>query len=217
MQQVALKINDLAEIVCSGTHFPLFHQTSRPRGGTVFLTQDRRKGSERLIRTSNIEKKGRGGGGVTADAHKRLRMTSASPSDTNLQENKLESNAAKCFLLSDDSGAELRSRSAAPAAAQARQRNGGTFEVRACTNAFQPQVDPAQVKARSAPNWAETLRSTSKTSTLGNVHCRSSVSIYCIIRIYVYIYTCIYCISVYIFFTTVISIPNTDREQDRPG
>lgn len=137
-------------------------------------------------------------------------MTSASPSDTNLQENKLESNAAKCFLLSDDSGAELRSRLAAP---------GGTFEVRACTNAFQPQVDPAQVKARSAPNWAGTLRSTSKTSTLGNVHCRSSVSIYiyvytyiyCIIRIYVYIYTCIY------IYLCIYSLPQWFLSQTQIG
>ena len=63
LQQVVLKINDLAEILCTGTHFTVFHQTSRHRGGTVFLTHDQGKGSGTLIRTSNREKKGEGMGG----------------------------------------------------------------------------------------------------------------------------------------------------------
>lgn len=81
-----------------------------------------------------------------------IRNDVCSPSDTNLQENKLESNAAKWFLLLEDSGAELQRRFVAPAAAEVRQRNGATFEIRGCTNTFQPQVDPAQVKPHSAPN-----------------------------------------------------------------
>lgn len=94
---------------------------------------------------------------------------------------------------------------------QQQRRNGGTFEIRGCTNAFQPQVDPAQVKG------VETLSNISKTSTLGNVQRRSSVAYTVYICIYTYIYTYIPYICVYIFFTTVISIPDSDREQDRPG
>lgn len=110
--------------------------------------------------------------------------------------------------------------------------------IRGCTNAFQLQMDSQYDETTLVlgfPQYCAEILSNINNINAGKrparicvctcvytclcVHVCTHIYRYmhiCIytVYIYTYIYMCIYCIS---SFTTVMSIPNTEREQDRPG
>lgn len=55
-------------------------------------------------------------------------------------------------------GAEIQRGLNSCAATEAWQKQGGTFEIRGCTNASQPQVTPAQAKLHSCSAVDEIVR-----------------------------------------------------------